>query len=280
MGDVFYLDGAFVPAESAALPVTDLGLVRGYGVFDFTRTYNGQPWQLQAHVDRLYESARSIGLMLPWSTDEVTGIINETLAQNDHDESYIRVIVTGGDSLDSVTLDGHPRLLVMITRATPPADAIYRAGAHVVTVDEQRYMPGVKSIVYIPAVRAMQQARAAGGLEALYRDQAGYVYEGTTTNVFAVIDGRLVTPPLQGVLRGITRDVILKLAQSVLPVDERPLLLDALYQADEVFITSSTKQVMPVVRVDDCVISEAPGPYTRHLMRAFGDLTGCPLPVD
>ena len=215
MNDTYYVEGKFVSADEARIPVNDLLVLRGYGIFDFTRTYNRKPFRLEAHIDRLFYSAEQIELNIHYTREELIAIVQETVARNTHhDESYIRILVTGGDTVDTVTPAGGVRLMVLVTPAKGFPEHCYTDGAKVITVDEPRYLPGVKSLAYIPAVRALKKANAQDAIEALYTDN-GYVREGTTSNVFAFFGNKVVTPG-QKILAGITRQVVLELIQDML----------------------------------------------------------------
>jgi branched-chain amino acid aminotransferase len=277
MSGVFYVDGSYITADDATIPVSDLAILRGYGVFDFLRTYHGRPFQLEAHIDRLYNSAAELEMPLPWEKSEVIAIVNETLARNNYPESNIRIVVTGGDSMDSITPNDTPRLVVIVIPAPPPPIHLYTNGAKIITVQHSRYVPAAKSLNYIPAIRALRKAQAAGAVEAIYVNEAAHVLEGTTTNLFAFFGDRLVTPD-DGILPGITRGVVLELAEDMFEVEARTLHKDELLNADEVFITSSNKQIVPVVQIDDhSVNGGSPGPRTRRIMDMFGAYTGVPL---
>lgn len=277
---VFYIDGEFVDESNAQIPATDLAVMRGYGVFDFLRTYKGVPFELDAHIQRLRRSASLIELDVPWSDAEIADIIGQTLARNtltDGREQNVRIIVTGGPSANGLMPLGESRLLVMVTPATPIPPQNYANGVKVITEAIERYIPDAKTLNYIPAIKAMKRAGREGAVEAIYVDREGYALEGTTTNLFAFYGDTLVTP-VTGILPGITRGVVLRLAAGMFPVEERPILLDDLFKADEVFISASNKQIMPVVCVNDREISGGkPGARTRRIMDAFGDLTGEPL---
>lgn len=266
---IYYVDGKFLPAEEAVIPVDDLAVIRGIGVFDLLRTYNGKPLFLREHVDRLFESARQISLDLPWSRDEVRRIALETLSRNALEEANIRIIATGGTSTDFMTPQGKPRLLVLVTPLPRlPADW-YDRGVKVVTMRLERRIPGAKSIDYVPAAMALRQARAQDAVEALYVDRHGNALEGTTSNLFALIGGRLVTPG-SGILAGITRQVVLDIARPLLPIDIRNIPLAELLTADELFITGTNKGLVPVVQVDDTTIGDGlPGMQTRRIMTAL-----------
>jgi branched-chain amino acid aminotransferase len=273
MANIFYVDGEFVSSSDAALPVTDLAILRGYGVFDFLRTYGGRPFHLDEHLQRLRRSASLIDLDLPWSHEEIKGIVLETIARNNLPECNVRILVTGGATDDFITPKNEPRLMVMVTPASPPAPHYYTDGAKLITFQTERYIPGAKTINYIPAIRAMKRARAAGAIEALYIDREENALEGTTTNLFAFIGDKLVTPG-DGILWGITRSVVLELAQEMFTLEMRTLPLQELLRADEVFITASNKQVMPIVQIDDTVIGDGRlGPRTWQIMAKFAEYT-------
>ena len=262
---IYYIDGAFVPANQAVIPVDDLAVLRGYGVFDLVRTYGGKPFFLKEHIERLRNSAAEIGLHMPWTIRELIGIVNETLAKNSHRESNIRIVVTGGSSPDFTTPQDNPRLLVLVSPLPELPAAWYSDGVKIITLVTERFKPGAKSINYIPATVALEKARRKDAIEALYLDRQDYVLEGTTSNVFAFIGKALITPG-RDILSGITRQVVLAVAAERFEVQIRDISRQELMQADEVFITGTNKGVVPVIQVDDTVIGRgAPGPLTRRL---------------
>ncbi len=141
MTSIFYIDGEFVRSDDASIPVDDLAILRGYGVFDFLRTYGGRPFDLDSHLRRLERSARLIHLDLPVSLDEIRRITLETLERNGYPESNVRLVVTGGTSEDNITPNGSSRLLVMITPLKPQPEAWYRDGVKVILNPTERYLP-------------------------------------------------------------------------------------------------------------------------------------------
>ncbi|MCS6836115.1 MAG: aminotransferase class IV [Anaerolineae bacterium] len=272
---IFYVDGAFVQADEAFIPATDLAVLRGYGAFDFLRTYQGRPFRLGQNLARLRRSAALIGLEYPWSDGDIAAIVYETLRRNAGlaDEFAIRIVVTGGSSIDNITPQGQPRLLVMVTPLQPPPAWWYERGVKAISVTYERILHAAKSINYIPAIMALKLAREQGAVEALYLNRCGCVTEGTTTNLFVFYGDRLVTPG-EDVLPGITRGVVLELARSHYDVVIRELPYDELALADEAFLTAANKQIVPLVQLDDTVLgSGQPGPRTRHLMDLFQEET-------
>ncbi|MCG6929496.1 MAG: aminotransferase class IV [Desulfofustis sp.] len=270
---VYYIDGTFVDEGEAVLPVRDLIILRGYGVFDFLRTYNGRPFHLEEHLTRLRNSARLIGLHCPWSNDELASIVHQTLARNDFEESNIRLLVTGGDSEDGISPGPNPRLVVLIGDALRFPETCYRDGVKIITARLNRYIPGAKSIDYIRAIVTLKDAKAAGAVESIYVTEDDHVLEGTTSNLFIVKAG-VVSTASEDILPGITRDVLLKILKPEFELQVRPVLRQELLDADEAFLASSNKEVMPVVAVDDQAIAGGrPGPVTRKVMSIFRDYT-------
>ncbi len=271
--NIYYVDGKFVPADQAMIPVDDLAIIRGIGVFDLLRTYNGKPYFLKEHVTRLCHSARQIELKMPWSHEQICSVALETLARNPYDEANIRIIVTGGSSPDFMTSVGRPRLLVLVTPLRKLPSWWYTRGAKVITVRSKRNVPGAKSIDYLPAAMALREAASQEAIEAIYLDEAEHALEGATSNLFAFIDDKLVTPG-QGVLSGITRKVVLKIAKGHYIVDLRDIPLKELLGAQEVFITGTNKGLVPVVKIDDHIIGTGrPGPLTQRMMMLLEQYT-------
>ena len=266
---LYYVNGDFTPASQAAIGLNDLGLVRGYGVFEVLRTYGAHPFGLHAHLDRLAYSAAQIELPLPEPRDAIETIVHATLTRNAASDVTIRIIVTGGASSSFLMPEDRPTLLVMLAPVKPYAAQIYADGAALITVDAARFMPTVKSLNYIPAILGQRKARAAGAIEALYCDAAGVITECTTSNFFIFKGDQLITPA-QDVLPGVTRAAALEVAGDLFEIVERPILRGELAEADEAFITSTTKEIMPIVRVDAQPIGAGrPGVRTQRLRQSF-----------
>jgi branched-chain amino acid aminotransferase len=272
--DIYYVNGQFVEKEQAKISVNDLSVIRGFGVFDFLRTYNGFPFHLDEHLNRLERSARLIGLELPHPTAKIKEIVRETLGRNKHKESNIRLVVTGGLSTDGITPGLSPQLLIMVSSVKEMPVEWYSDGAKVITSHVERFMPGAKSINYIPAILCQREARMQQAIEAVYVDRNGYMLEGTTSNFFAFIGDTLVTPPCNRVLPGITRQVVLGLAEKEYTMIERELHKDEVRLIDEAFITSSVREIVPIVAIDSIKLGTGkPGPRTQKILEFFRDYT-------
>ncbi|MFK5952652.1 MAG: aminotransferase class IV [Desulfobacterium sp.] len=268
---IYYVDGNFVEADKAVIPVDDLAILRGLGVCDLMKTFNGVPYCLQEHIARLEISAEKIGLTLPWSGDDIKEIILETLERNyGMGDANIRVIITGGSSTDFMTPEGKPRLIVLVTQIPSIPPTWYTQGIKVVTTLSERSIPGAKSISsYIAATLALKKAREQNAMEALLMDRDGYIPEGTTSNLFAFIENTLVTADT-GVLKGITRSVILSLTEKCFSIEFRTLHLDELLKAREVFISGTNKGIVPVVKINDTVVGDGkPGKKTQTIIKAM-----------
>ncbi|ACN15550.1 IlvE [Desulforapulum autotrophicum HRM2] len=271
---IFYVDGKFVASDRAVIPVDDLAVLRGIGVCDLMRTFQGKPYFLKEHLERLEQSARAVDIVLKWRLEEIKAIVLETLDRNrEMTEANIRIIVTGGSSTDFITPQGNPRLIVLVTRIPPLPPEWYQNGVKVITVNQEREVPEAKSLSYIPAALALKKAKSLQAVEALYVNRDGFVKEGTTSNLFAVLNAHLVTPE-DKVLKGITRKVILSLAGKIMTVELRPIPLTELLCAQEVFITGTNKGVVPVVKIDDTTIGDGRiGEKTRQIIRALDEHT-------
>lgn len=272
--DIYYVGGQFVKEAEALISVNDLSVIRGFGVFDFLRTYNGIPFHLNAHLKRLQNSARLLGLKLPLPLEEIGLLIEKGLALSDHKEKNIKIVVTGGLSDNGITPGDAPQLLLMITATVAFPSSYYKEGAKLITSHVNRFMPGAKTINYIPAILCQNDATAQGAIEAIYVDLNGYLQEGTTSNLFVVRDDCLITPPCDRVLPGITRQVVLELAKESLDIIQRPIHKDEIRLLDEAFITSSVKEVIPITCIDSIEINDnRVGSITNKIMTKFKEKT-------
>jgi branched-chain amino acid aminotransferase len=268
-GLTYYVNGTFVPAKEAALPLNDLGIVRGYGVFDLLRTYGTTPFRLRDHIHRLENSARQIALKLPWSTEQLEEIVTQSYRRNEIPDASIRIVVTGGPSSNFMTPQGNPSLVVMVHPVAPYPTSYYVEGCKATSTLIEHTMATVKSLNYIGAIVAMEEASKSGAVEAIYLDTQDRLTEGTRSNLF-VVRGNLLITPREAVLKGITRQVVLEIAADEFEVVEGPIHYQDLDTFDEAFLTSTTKELLPLIQIDEHLIgSGKPGPKTKRLTELF-----------
>ncbi len=292
MSSLVNIDGALLPPPEARVSVFDRGFLYGDSVYEVVRTYGGMPFVLGAHLGRLAHSADRIGLSLPWDARRTAAEIDRTLTAAAGDdppepdaapwnvgERYIRIVMTRGAGeigLDPA-LAVDPKAILIVRPIQGPPMSAYREGVKCCVVSVQRNAPeavdpSAKTGNYLSHVLAVREARAAGAHEAIMLEHDGFVTEGSTSNVFTVRKGVVVTPPLAaGILEGVTRGIVLALArQASLPVREEPMRPADLDAADEIFITSTVREIVPVTRLGDRVVgSGRPGAVTSGLHAAF-----------
>ncbi len=278
MGVKIYIDGTVHDTETAVVPVFDRGFLYGDSVYEVMRTSGGHPVDLVPHLDRLVRSAGSLALAVPPRGD-VEAALGDTLAEAGNDESYIRLMVTRGGGrmgLDPAFADS-PRMIIIVRPLELPPAHMYDAGIKLKLVGVERTArravdPAVKSGNYLNNILALQEARKSGADEAIMCNAAGRVAEGSSSNVFVVKDRRLATPPLAvGLLAGITRQRVMTLARADgLEIAEQELMPAHMHAADEVFITSSVRGVLPATELDGEAVGDGrPGPVTRRVMELY-----------
>jgi branched-chain amino acid aminotransferase len=265
----WYVGGSWVHPYEATLSINDIAVLRGYSVFESLRTYDRQPFHLDEHLRRLYRSAILIDLEIPWSGEQIASVVREIIARNRYRHATIRLLVTGGESEDGILPSGKPTLAVLITPLGERAMERFAKGIKLITTRLQRVSPEAKTTNYVAAVRALREAVRSEAADALYVDEEGHVLEATRSNFFIFRSDTLVTPD-EGILIGVTRNLVLEMARGRFAIEERPILLDELALADEAFITSSSKEITPVVQIDNLTIGNGkPGPRTYELEQRF-----------
>lgn len=264
---VFFNDH-FVTNENAGLHVSDLSMQRGYAVFDFCRTKNRRPLFLTDHLDRFYASAAAMHLPVPYYKEELTAIIHQLIERNLPGEAGIRILLTGGYSTDGYQ-PVSPNLIITCNPVKTASLADFENGITAITYEHQRELPSVKTINYMMAVWLQPLLKEKKVNDVLYHHK-GIVTEFPRSNVFIVTkDQRLLTPS-RHMLRGITRKQVLSIAAKQMNVEERDIRTEELLQAAEVFLTSTTKKIMPVAAIDGNSIGDGkPGVITRKLYNAF-----------
>ncbi len=265
----WYVDGEWVHPDQARISLNDIAVLRGYSAFEALRTYDRRPFHLGEHLERLYHSAEIIDLAIPYTRTEITSVVEEVVARNAYRHASVRMLLTGGESEDGVTASGQPRLIVMISALAERDPGRFARGYRLITSRLQRETPEAKTSNYTSAIRALKEAARIGADDALFVNERGQVQEATRSNFFIFHGDTLVTPRT-GILIGITRTVVLDLARDRFAIEERPILLEELALADEAFVTSSSKEITPVLQIDEQIISTGkPGPRTTELEQRF-----------
>jgi len=282
MSRVASVDGELLAPNDAKVSVYDRGFLYGDSVFETIRTYGGRPFALDEHVRRLERSSELVGIPLPVAPSVLVEEIERAIVAGGNAESYVRVMITRGTGPLGLDPAHAMRALrvIFIEPFTPLPATMYSDGVSVITYRTERASDaahGAKVGNYLAGMMALRVARQAGAHEALIVNAAGRVTEGTTSNVFIVRDQTIVTPPDDaGILLGITRAKIIDLAPRIdLSVEFSPLVVGDLLEADEVFLSSSIREILPVVRVDGAAVGNAkPGSWTRALHAAFRRAVG------
>lgn len=269
MTDVLvWCNGSLVPAQDATVSIFDHGLTVGDGVFETLRATHGQPFATRRHLERLHRSAAGLGLQVPYDDGILREAMREVLASHDLPSARVRVTVTGGAApLGSERGEGAATVLIAAGPLASPAPS---AAVCVVPWprNERGAMAGIKTTSYAENVVALAHAKARGAVEAIFATTTDLLCEGTGSNVFVGIGGRLLTPPLtSGCLAGVTRELVLEVTDAI----EEDIPMAAFFAADEIFLTSTGRDVQPVHQVDDRSLF-VPGPMTEAAARAFAAL--------
>lgn len=264
---VCYVQGSYIPLADAGIPLNDLGLQRGYGVFDYLRVSDGVPLFLDDHIRRFFHSAATMRMPVTESGDELKSIVHEIIRRNGLTSSGIRILLTGGSSDDGYTISV-PRIAIFGQPLAALPDTLALSGLKLMSHAFQRQIPTVKTIDYLMAIWLQPWLKAGGGDDILYH-QGGSVRECPRANIFIVDRQGILVTPAEDVLKGISRKQVILLAQRLgIPVEERALSLEEVYQASEAFITASTRRITPIALVDGKAFSGI-GPRTRQLWDAF-----------
>jgi branched-chain amino acid aminotransferase len=290
-----WLNGQLVPPDQAKVGVYDHGLLYGDGVFEGIRIYNGRIFKCKTHLERLYSSAQAIRLKIPYSIEDLTRAMRETIAANDQVNGYIRLCVTRGEGYLGLSPFNCPKpnVFIIADTITMYPKEMYENGMAVITSSVIRNHPAalsprIKSMNYLNNILAKIEAIDAGVPEAIMLNHMGFIAEATGDNVFIVRrdfagKSKIQTPPLHaGTLEGVTMNTVISLAeQAGIPVEKVDLTKHDLYTADEMFLTGTAAEVIAVTKIDNRVIGDGkPGPITTKLNAAFRALIAKDAPED
>jgi branched-chain amino acid aminotransferase len=283
MGAMVNVNGRIFDQEHAVISVFDHGFLYGEGIYETLRTYNGEPFLFDRHLRRLRKSASMLTLAVPVDDPQIAVRVRETVIAaglgEAGNEAYIRILITRG--VGELTYDpaacAEPTFVVIVKRQLNPPPEAYEHGVRVALVSTVRNHPAsvnpiIKSNNLLNNALAMQEAFRRGAFEGVMRNYRGELAECTTANLFVVRGGAALTPPLDaGLLAGITREFLFEVGSELgIPVREQVLRDDDLFGADEAFLSSTTREIVPIVRVDDSTIANGrPGPVTRALLAGF-----------
>jgi branched-chain amino acid aminotransferase len=266
MQNIFYVNGRYIPENEANINVTDLGLLRGFGVFDFFRAIDGKVLFLDDHLDRLEYSTAKFQLEMPHSRVKLKAIISELIQQNEAKLLGIKIIVTGGYSADGYS-PTKPNFIIV---AKPFTFFDKPSGMHLMSLEYLRELPDIKSLNYMVPIFHRPQMLAMRADDYLYHKN-GLVSELSRSNIFIVKNEKIITPNAN-ILHGITRKYMLKITKNNWEVEERDVKLTEALEADELFTTGSTKKVTAITKIDQKPISKGKiGPITTKLMELFNE---------
>lgn len=278
-----YVNGQFYPKEEAKVSVFDHGFLYGDGVFEGIRAYNGRVFRLEEHIERLYDSARTVWLQIPISQEEMARVVVESCRINNLRDAYIRLVVSRGPG--DLGLDPRkcpkPTIICIADGITLYPAEVFEKGMKVASVATRRttvdsVSAQVKSLNYLNSIMAKIYGINSGHPEVILLNKEGYVCEGSGDNIFIVKKGKLVTPPTYlGILNGVTRQAVMELAAKAgYQVQEGVFTLHDVYNADECFLTGTAAEVVPVSEVDGRAVGTGkPGPVTQKLMGLYKELT-------
>ncbi len=266
----YILNDKLVDQNKAMIHVSDLALLRGYGIFDFFRLIGLKPLFLEDHLNRFYNSARTLRLECPLDRDTLRSMILEMIKSNKIHDSGVRIVLTGGESPNGYYI-GEPTLIVLNEPIKPLPESHFTEGIRLVSHQYLRDIPDVKTLNYLMGIYHLPDIQAAGALDLLFHWN-GKISELTRSNFFIVDQNDRIVTAGKGVLKGINRKHVLQLAREEFEVEERDIFMNELPAAREAFLTGTTKKVTPIVQIDDIVIGDGrPGPVTQRLQQMYDE---------
>lgn len=269
-----YLNGRIIPTDRALIHINNIGITRGFGVTDVLKTYHGKVFLLKEHIRRFQNSAKTLGLKIPISSAKIGSVLKTLIAKNKSLEVQIRLVLTGGIAVSGLQFDKNkPTFFILIEDSISLPQVLYRKGGKLITFEHQRFFPTAKTTNYIVAVNLQPRRIKEKAVEILFIS-GGIVREPSTSNIFMFKGNTLVTPK-DKILIGMTHNFVIKLARPFYRVQERDITLKELLAADEVFITATNKEILPIVKIDGKLIKNGKvGKRTQHLMKIFSQKVG------
>ena len=261
-----------MPAGKALICPDDLGVLRGYGVFDVMKTVNGKIFLFDEHFKRLSDSADYLGVKLPAQKSEIEEAIKKLISKNKIKQASIRIVLTGGRSADPIHFDSKtPTFYILVSEFRPLKEELFKNGVKLATVNRGRDMAEIKTTNYIAAVKNINERQKKENFFEILYVSNGLVLEASTSNFFAFIGDKLVAPK-DNILKGITRNLVIKLARKEFEMEERELKIEELALVKEAFIVATNKDIVPVVQIDNLKIGDGkPGKNTKRMMEIFAD---------
>ena len=268
-----YLDGKIITSDKLLVSGYDIGLLRGYAVYDGITTHNKKPFYLSAHLDRFRKSSLRLGLKIPLTDAAITKIIETLIKKNGFHRANLRLILSGGETIAGLEYRAsRPTFFIIAEKWNPLPKHLYEKGGKLITENHLRFMPETKTTHYITAVKLQSKRKKAKAVEILFVSN-GEVLECSTSNIFMFIGDVLVTPQ-DNILLGITRRAVLDIAEKHFKIEERTITMAELMKASEIFVTSSFKDIVPIVKIDRKIVGGGRvGKNTRKLMKLFSELT-------
>jgi branched-chain amino acid aminotransferase len=280
VAQIVYLNGELVPRDEARISALDRGFLYGYGLFETVRSYGGRVFRLDRHLDRLMHSAEDLGLASQLDPVELERAIYRAMEANETPDARIRLTIGAGEGERELSppTSGEVTTMVVVEKLTVPS-RLYEEGVTAATVNTRRNsqspLPAIKSLNYLEGLIAHAEAAALGADEAIMLNDRGFLSEGSSSNLFLVVTGKLLTPSLDsGILPGVTREAVLELAHGLgIEAVQGEIPPSELLRAEEVFLTTSVREVLPVVVVDGEAVGEGrPGPTGRRLLAGYREL--------
>jgi branched-chain amino acid aminotransferase len=267
MKQACYFNGRITTINKINISPYDIGMLRGYGVFDVMAAFNSKPFLLKEHFKRLQNSARELKLKVPFSQNEYEKILDKLIKLNGFKEATIRTIITGGISADAFSI-GKLTAYILVEKFHDYPREIYQKGAKLISLEHERFCPHAKITNYVEAIRNQELKKKNKALEILFVKN-GKVLEASTSNIFIVKNGKIITTK-EKILLGITRNLVIKLAKKEFELEERELSYHEVIKADEVFLTATNKHIVPIVKIDQHKIGNGkPGVVTSEVNKLY-----------